>query len=68
MVVNSDLCTVKAPNIAHLSALTSIGFTKKKTQSKNYTQRNILYLHKVQNGNLATMILSAKLPCFRIAK
>ena len=52
---------VKAPYIAHLSILTSVGYNKKETNLKNCSQRNkviiILYLHKVQNdlrNNLKT--------------
>ena len=45
--------TVKAPNIVHLSPLTSIGYKKKETKLKNCSQQNkviiILYLQKVQN-------------------
>ena len=43
---------VKAPNIVHLSILTSVGSNKKQTWKKQ-SQLNkviiILYLHKVQN-------------------
>ena len=45
--------TVKAPNIVHLSILTSVGYNKKEINLKKYSQLNkviiILYLHKVQN-------------------
>ena len=45
--------TVKAPNIAHLSIATSVGYSKKEANLKNCSQLNkviiILYLHKVQN-------------------
>ena len=45
--------TVKAPNIAHLSLLTSVGYNKKETKLKKCTQPNkvisIYYLHIVQN-------------------
>ena len=44
--------TVKAPNTAHLSLLTSIGYNNKETNLKVFSQLNkvviILYLHKVQ--------------------
>ena len=43
--------TVKAPNIAHLSILTSVGYKKKEANLKMFSQINkviiILYLHKV---------------------
>ena len=46
---------VKAPNIAHLSILTSAGYNKKETNLKKKSQLNkeiiILYLHKVKNEN-----------------
>ena len=45
--------TVKAPNIAHLSLLTSVGYNKNKTKLKKCTQQNKViityYLHTVQN-------------------
>ena len=45
--------TVKAPNIAHLSLLTSIGYKKKETKLKKCAQPNkaiiIYYLHTVKN-------------------
>ena len=45
--------TVKAPNIAHLSLLTSVGYNKKETKLKKCAQPNeiiiIHYLHNVQN-------------------
>ena len=44
---------VKAPNIAHLSLLTSVGYNKKETKLKKCAQPNkviiIYYLHRVQN-------------------
>ena len=44
---------MKAPNIAHLSLLTSIGHNKKETKLKKCVQPNkviiIYYLHRVQN-------------------
>ena len=47
------LLTVKAPNIAHLSLLNSVGYTKKETKLKKCTQPNkviIIYnIHRVQN-------------------
>ena len=43
---------MKAPNIAHLSLLTSVGYDKKEANLKIFSQLNkviiILYLHKVQ--------------------
>ena len=43
--------TGKAPNIAHLSILTSAGYNRKETNLKKKSQLNkvinILYLHKV---------------------
>ena len=43
---------VKAPNIAHLSLLTSDGYNKKEANLKTFSQQNkviiILYLHRVQ--------------------
>ena len=48
--------TVKAPNIAHFSILTSVGCNKKETNLKKYPQLNkviiIPYLHKVQNEKI----------------
>ena len=45
--------TVKAPIIAHLSLLTSVGYNQKETKLKKCTQPNkviiIYYLHRVQN-------------------
>ena len=46
--------TVKAPNIVHLSLLTSDGYNKKETRLKKCTQLNkvliiIYYLHRDQN-------------------
>ena len=45
--------TVKAPNIAHLTLLTSFGYNKKETKLKKSAQPNrvinIYYLHRVQN-------------------
>ena len=45
--------TVKAPNIAHLSLLTSVGCNTKETKLNNCAQPNkviiIYYLHIVQN-------------------
>ena len=47
------MLTVKAPNIAHLSLLTSVGYNKKETKLKKCTQPNKViityYLHTVQN-------------------
>ena len=47
------MITVEAPNIAHLSILTSIGYNKKETKLKKCVQPNKLiilyYLHRVQN-------------------
>ena len=44
---------VKAPNIVHLSLLTSVGYNKKEANLKMFSQLNkviiTLYLHKVQN-------------------
>ena len=54
-LVNSSVVTitVKAPNIAHLSLLTSIGYNKKETKLKKSAQPNkviiIYYLPRVQN-------------------
>ena len=46
---------VKAPNIAHLSLLTSVGYNKKETKMKKCSQPNkviiIYFLHRVQNEN-----------------
>ena len=46
---------VKAPNIAHLSLLTSVGYNKKETKFKKCAQPNkviiIYYLQRVQNDN-----------------
>ena len=53
--LNTDhsLITVKAPNIAHLSLLTSVGYNKKETKLKKCTQPNKViityYLHTAQN-------------------
>ena len=43
--------TVKAPNIAHLSILTSVGYNKKQIWKNSQLNKVIiiLYLHKVQN-------------------
>ena len=45
--------TVKAPNIAHLSLLTFVGYNKKETKLKKCQQPNkviiMCYLHRVQN-------------------
>ena len=45
--------TVKAPNIAHLSLLTSVGYNTKEIKLRKYAQPNkviiIYYLHRVQN-------------------
>ena len=53
LIVNT--LTVKAPNIAHLSLLTSVGYNKKETKLKKCAQPNkviiIYYLHRVQNEN-----------------
>ena len=50
--------TVKAPNIAHLSLLTSVGYNKKETKMKKCAQPNkviiIYYLHRVQNEKYIT--------------
>ena len=47
------LGTVKAPNIAHLSLLTSVGYKQKETKLKKCAQPNkviiIYHLHRVQN-------------------
>ena len=47
------ISTVKAPNIAHLSLLTSVGYNKKETKLKKYAQPNkviiIYYLPRVLN-------------------
>ena len=47
------LGTVKAPKIEHLSILTSVGYNKKETNLKKFSQLNkviiILYSHEVQN-------------------
>ena len=47
------LSTVKAPNIAHLSLLTSVGYNNKETKWKKCIQPNKViityYLHTVQN-------------------
>ena len=44
---------VKAPNIAHLSLLTFVGYNKKEANLNMFSQLNrviiILYLQKVQN-------------------
>ena len=48
---------MKAPNIAHLRLLTSIGYIKKETKLKKCAQPNKIYiiityyLHRVQNEN-----------------
>ena len=46
---------MKAPNIAHLSLLTSVGYNKKETKLKKCTQPNkviiIYYLRRAQNEN-----------------
>ena len=46
---------MKAPYIAHLSILTSVGHNKKDTNLKYFAQPNdviiILYLHRVRNEN-----------------
>ena len=48
--------TVKAPNIAHLSLLTSVGYNKKEIKLKKYAQPNkviiIYYLHIDQNEKI----------------
>ena len=53
LIVNT--LTVKAPNIAHLSLLTSVGYNKKEIKLKKCAQPNkviiIYYLHRVQNEN-----------------
>ena len=45
------IVTVKAPNIAHLSLLTSVGYNKKEIKLKKCAQPNkviiIYYLHRV---------------------
>ena len=45
--------TVRAPNIAHLSLLTSVGYNKKETKLKKCAQPNkviiIYYLYRVKN-------------------
>ena len=45
--------TVKAPNIAHLSLLTSVGYNKKETKLEKCVQPNEViityHLHRVQN-------------------
>ena len=44
---------MKAPNSAHLSLLTSVGYNKKETKLKKCAQPNkvniIYYLHRVKN-------------------
>ena len=53
MEFHQILYTVKAPNIAHLSLLTSIGYKEKETKLKKCVQPNkviiLYYLHRVQN-------------------
>ena len=52
-ILTSKRNTVKAPNIAHLSLLTSIRFDKKETNLNYFAQSNkviiILHLHSVWN-------------------
>ena len=54
----SKIYTVKAPIIAHLSLLTSVGYNQKETKLKKCTQPNkviiIYYLHRVQNEKYFT--------------
>ena len=49
----AKICMVLAPNIVHLSLLTSVGYYKKETNFKNCSRLNkeifILYLRQVQN-------------------
>ena len=51
--VTANVSTVKAPTIAHLSLLTSVGYNKNETKLKECAQPNkviiIYYLHRVQN-------------------
>ena len=51
-MVKQNKFTVKAPNIAHLSLLTSVVYNKKEIKLKKYAQPNkviiINYLHRVQ--------------------
>ena len=63
--------TVKAPNIGHLSLLTSIGYNKKETnlkklcktkQSKHYTLFTQNSKWKIYSRSLATLIWSAQPP------
>ena len=53
MHIRQNSIMVKAPNIAHLSHLTSVRYNKKETNLKNCSQLNkviiILYLHKIHN-------------------
>ena len=47
------MVTVKAPDIAHLSLLTSVGYNKKETDLKYFAHSNkviiLLHLHRVCN-------------------
>ena len=49
----TSVFTVKAPNIAHLRLLTSVGYNRKETKLKKCEQPNkvfiMCYLHRVQN-------------------
>ena len=54
--------TMKAPNITHLSLLTSVGYNKKK-QIKKVCTAIIHYLHRVQNENFFQISSNFDLKC-----
>ena len=65
--VTANVSTVKAPNIAHLILLTSVGYNKNETKLKKCAQPNkviiMYYLHRVQNKNIFLISSNFDLKC-----
>ena len=61
------MVTMKAPNIAHLSLLTSVRYNKKGTKLKKCAQPNkvinVYYLYRVQNENIFPISSNFDLKC-----